>query len=203
MLETKSEIKSAEVIWLQPEHLHFHHGQEVRLKVLQGAGMKPGGTLETAGLSAWVANPGGAGREIEVTDAGGYGSLAFEAGEDGVYTVTVAGEAGLARVLVPVGHHVSGRGRPGGSGLEIIPLYFYEFRHKDTAEIQVLLDGRPLSGAEVKAACHFEEGPEPYPYRAVTNERGLFLFTFREKGHWLLVVEHGLKYATLTIPGVR
>lgn len=204
-METKREgAQTGKVLWLEPAHLHFHHGNEARVKVLWGEGMKPGGALEDGDLTATVTDPAGIRHEVQVVRAeDGQSSVFFEAGKEGIYAVTVEAATGTARVMVPVGHHVSGKGVAVGRGLEIVPVYYYEFHHNDTVEIQVYLDGSPLSGAKVKAAYHLYEGPQLYPYQVETNERGIFRFTFKEKGHWLFVVEHGQKFATLVAPGVH
>ncbi|MCL6636133.1 MAG: DUF4198 domain-containing protein, partial [Peptococcaceae bacterium] len=136
-------------------------------------------------------------------EEGGQAAVVFEAGREGIYTVTVESSAGTARVMVPVGHHVSGRGRAAGKGLEMLPLEYREFHHNETAEIQVLLDGSPLPGALVWARSHLHGGPLPYSHRVESGDRGIFRFTFTEKGHWLFVVEHGGKFATLLVPGVH
>lgn len=204
MEDKRENPENGKVLWLQPVHLHFHHGQEVGVKVLWGEGMKPEGAFDAVDLTAFVADPVGKRCEVQVVRAGdGQVNVSFQAGDEGIYAVTVESPAGVALVLVPVGHHVSGKGKPGGRALEIMPTYYYEFRHNDTAEMQVLLDGAPLFGTEVKAVSHLYEGPQPYPYRMETNERGIFRFTFREKGHWLFVAEHRGRFATLVVPGVR
>ena len=204
MNEKREGVEPGKVLWLEPVHLHFHHGHEVRVKVLWGEGMKPEGALENENLTAFVADPAGNRREARLVSLeGGQCAVAFEAGDEGIYTLTVGAAAGIARVMVPVGHHVSGKGKAGGSGLEIVPVYYYEFRHNDATEIQVFLDGRLLSGAQVKATYHLYEGPQLYPYQVETNERGIFRFTFKEKGHWLFVVERDDKFATLVVPGVH
>lgn len=204
-MDLKSEVaKPGKVFWLEPVHLHFHHGHEVRVKVLWGEGMKPEGTLEGEDLAASVADPAGNRREARLVEMeGGQCAVAFEASHEGIYTLTVEALAGIARVMVPVGHHVSGKGKADDRGLELVPVYYYEFHCNDTAEIQVFLDGRPLSGAKVKATYHLYEGPQLYPYQVETNERGIFRFTFKEKGHWLFVVEQDQKFATLVVPGVH
>lgn len=203
-METKREGVGGQVLWLEPAHLHFHHGSEARVKVLWGEGMKPGVSLEAGDMVAYVVDPAGSRREIQVLRAeDGQSNVVFEVGSEGIYAVTVEAEAGTARVMVPVGHHVSGKGAAGGRGLELVPAYYYEFHLNDTAEIQVFLDGGPLSGAKVKATYHLYEGPQQYPFQAETNERGIFRFTFKEKGHWLFVVEHGQRFATLVVPGVH
>lgn len=196
-------MESARVFWLETAHLHFHHGQEVRVALLWGEGMKPERTCGAEDLSAHVVDPAGSRTEIPLVEAEGGKRLSFTAGEEGMYSVTVESLTGTARVMVPVGHHVSGKGTPLGRGLEIAPVESYAFHHQETAEMQVLMDGGPLPGAVVQATYHLYVGPQSYPYQVVTDQRGLFRFTFMEKGHWLFLVRYGQQFATLVVPGVH
>lgn len=204
MEKRKEGAVPGKVIWLEPAHLHFHHGHEARVKVLRGEGMMPEGAFSTIGLKAFVVDPAGNRSDVQVAGVeGGQVAVSFAVNEEGMYTVTVEAPGGIARVMVPVGHHVSGKGKASGTGLEVVPGEYYEYHHNETAEIQVLLNGNPLPGATVWATYHLYEGPQAYPYRLETDEDGIFSISFIEKGHWLFVVEHDRKFATLVVPGVH
>lgn len=193
------------VLWLLPEHLHFHHDHDVKVKVISGTAMKGGAAVPS--VTGCVVGP--AGKVVELTPArdGENVYFHFPPGEEGIYTVTAGTEGGSARLLVEVGHHVHGDGKALGRGLEILPLHYHEFRMSDTVELQVLFDGTPVERPVVYAVSHLHEGTG-YSHRVETGEKGIVKFSFPEKGHWLfaaeVVTETGAKiFATLVVPGVR
>lgn len=195
------------VFWLIPAHLHFHHGHEVRVKVLGGLELQPVRELPGGGFTGRVIDPAGNTLELEPVREEEGTFLIFPAGDEGVYSLTAELEGGTARVLLPVGHHVHGEGRAEGRGLEMVPLHYGDFILGDSIEVQVLLDGRPLGGAAVYAVSHLlaEHG---YSHRLGADGQGVVRFTFQEKGHWLFAAEGNgasgeSRFATLVVPGVR
>ncbi|MCL6639202.1 MAG: DUF4198 domain-containing protein [Firmicutes bacterium] len=193
------------VLWLLPVHLHFHAGHDVEVMVFCGVAMKSAGTVPD--VTATVAFPDGKLLQLEAGREGEVGYIRFPAGDEGLYTLTAETGGNTARLLVQVGHHVHGEGKPGGKGMEIVPLHYREYHLQDTIEMQVLLDGCPVEGAVVSAVSHLQEGTD-YSHRMKAGEGGMVRFTFPGKGHWLFVAESpgavsGDRFATLVVPGVR
>ncbi len=90
-----------------------------------------------------------------------------------------------ARIPVPVGHHIRGRLESVSAfGLDVFSREFGEYRRGDSIVIKVFYNGRPLPGADLKAACHLFSGTE-YPWRGRTSKDGEVSFTFPERGHWM------------------
>ncbi|MHB1041548.1 MAG: DUF4198 domain-containing protein [Eubacteriales bacterium] len=195
------------VLWLMPVQLHFHHGHEIRVKVLSGLALQPVVAAPGGFPAARVLDRDGNARDLEPVMEGGESFFVFPAGDEGVYSLTAEVGGGTARVLLPVGHHVHGEGRAEGRGLELVPLHYRDFAPGDSIEMQVLLDGRPLGQAPVNAVSHLQS-EHGYSHRLNADGHGVVRFTFREKGHWLFAAEgagaNGEKmFATLVVPGVR
>ncbi|TYO97929.1 DUF4198 domain-containing protein [Desulfallas thermosapovorans] len=202
-----------QALWLEPTHLHFHHGDNIEVKILRGRAMKRDGAGDSALWKGYVMDPGGAEIPAQITPArdGSPPVLVFNCDHEGIYTVQVESEevanAKLwARVLVPVGHHVHGHGAVLNRGLEIIPENYTEFHPGDTINLTVLDDGVPLAGARLQATYHFYEGTG-FAHNLTADEQGKVQFVFDAMGHWLFQVDKatGDHYgiATLVIPGVR
>jgi uncharacterized GH25 family protein len=230
------QLSGGYAIWLEPVQLHFHHGDQVKVKVLWGLGMKSDDLSDCGQWKGTVVDPAGAQVPAQIVrNENGPGNLlVFNSGPEGIYTVQVENDAGLfyragdgswskvennrsnerdglrfkqwARLLVPVGHHVHGKGLPLNRGLEIIPEEFGDFHPGDFIGLSVLYEGQPLTGARVRATYHLYEGIG-FPHTFTTNEYGQFEFKFDARGHWMFQadsragdMEH---IATLVIPGVR
>ena len=199
-------------LWLEPAHLHFHHGDSARVKVFWGYAMKRDKLPGPGNWTALVKEPGG--REFQVpvaADRDGFNyDLVFEGGPEGIYTVQVEHLDGKnhhwARVLVPFGHHMQGRGEALNRGLEIVPEEYGHFHPGDAAFLTVLFNGQPLAGARLLATYHIYDG-DGFPHELVTDEKGALKFVFDARGHWMFqahaVVEADGHVATLVIPGVR
>ncbi|MCG8400128.1 MAG: DUF4198 domain-containing protein [Firmicutes bacterium] len=199
-------------LWLEPAHLHFHHGDSARIKVLWGYAMKREKLDGPVNCTALVKEPGG--REFQVpvaADRDGFSyEMAFAGGPEGIYTVQVEYQAGKnhhwARVLVPFGHHIRGRGEALNRGLEIVPGDYGHFHPGDAVLLTVLFNGQPLAGARLLATYHIYDG-DGFPHELVADEIGTLKFVFDARGHWMLqahaVQETDRHVATLVIPGVR
>lgn len=198
--------------WLEPAHLHFHHGDSARIKVLWGYAMKRDKLEQPVEWTGLVIDPEGRQSEASIAmDKDGFNyEMVFQGGPEGIYTAQVEHRAGVfyhwARVLVPFGHHVHGRGAALNRGLEIVPGNYAEFHPGDRAGFQVLFNGKPLAGARVLATYHIYDG-EGFPHEIYAGPEGEFQFAFDARGHWMFQVhtagggeEH---IATLVVPGVR
>lgn len=220
---TFAEIERGYAVWLEPTHLHFHPGNRIEIKALWGNKMQKDGIGNPENWKAFVTDPSGKKLDAEITYGEGlYAGVYFEAEEEGLYHVMVENDAGVyqenyysqwAGLLVPVGHHIHGRGIVTGHGLEIVAAEFKEFCLGDTVTLQVLFNRKLLPGIEVKATYHLYEGPG-YPYSETTGDEGRLNFTFDNKGHWMFLVNYkenvtGQEYktryytSTFVVPGVR
>lgn len=209
-------------VWLEPTHLHFHTGGRVEVKALWGSRMQKDGTGNPENWEVSVTDPAGNALNAGISYGEGlYAGVYFQAGEEGLYHVVVTNKVGThqedyyeqrAGLLVPVGHHIHGSGVAAGQGLEIVPAQFKEFHPGDTISLQVLMNGKPVHGAEVKATYHLFEGTG-YPYSKTTDNEGKVSFTFDNKGHWMFLVTLEEKptkdgfiknyTSTFVVPGVR
>lgn len=206
------QVVNGYALWLEPAHLHFHHGDSARIKVLWGYAMKRDKLDKPENWTGLVSTPEGLQIEVPVTmDRDGFNyELIFDGGSEGIYTAQVEHHTGVfhhwARVLVPFGHHVHGRGAAMNRGLEIVPGEYSEFHPGDSPSFTVLFNGRPLAGARVLATYHIYDG-DGFPHQLFADENGVFKFEFVARGHWMFQThtagdgeEH---IATLVVPGVR
>jgi len=206
------QVVNGHALWLEPAHLHFHHGDSAKVKVLWGRAMKRDKPEQPVKWTGLVKEPGG--REFSVPvvmDRDGFNyELAFEGGPEGIYIAQAEYHAGkshyLARVLVPFGHHVHGQGGAFNRGLEIVPGDYSEFHPGESIDLTVLYDGKPLSGTRVLATYHIYDG-DGFIHELFTDEKGVLKFVFDARGHWMFQV-HATRgedesIATLVIPGVR
>lgn len=220
--DTSSELKQGYAVWLEPTHLHFHTGGQVEIKALWGNRMQKDGTGNPENWHVSVTDPVGNNLNAEVSYGEGLcAGVYFQAGEEGLYHVLLVNKVGMcqgdyydqwASLLVPVGHHIHGSGVVTGQGLEIVPEQFKEFHPGDTIPLQILFDGKPVPGGEVKATYHLFEGAE-YPHCKTSDVEGKIVFTFDNKGHWMFIVNYKEKEgtddcvknytSTFVVPGVR
>ncbi|MCF8010738.1 MAG: DUF4198 domain-containing protein [Clostridiales bacterium] len=192
------EITQGNIIWLEPTQLHFHPGDSIKTKVLWGSAMQKMVPGNPENLTAHVNGPDGKVINAEILDSDSKILVQHKAGRSGLYHLVVENDAGVydgkyyyqwARLPVPVGHHICDKGIITGQGLEIVPNEFMQYHPGDTFNLQVLLNGNILPGAEVKITYHLYDEPV-YPYSQKTNEKGQVDFTFNAKGHWLFLVNY-------------
>lgn len=207
-MTAESAVRQA--IWLEPTHLHFHHGDNIVVKVLWGRAMRKDGVADTTSWKGCVMDPAGKHKPAQITPAsdGSYYTLVFGCEDEGMYTAQVESDPSgqRARILVPVGHHVHGQGTALNRGLEIVPGNYGEFHPGDTVVLTVLNDGVPLAGAQMQATYHLYEGTG-FAHSIAADEFGRVQFIFDALGHWLFQVDsrtdNRAVTATLVIPGVR
>lgn len=201
-------------VWLEPLHLHYHSGEEVVLRAVCGVPMQRDVWPQQARLAARVV--GQQDREVWALTAPvapDVHNLVFEAGGEGYYRAILqvdhlrAGEQKIYTALldVPVGHDLPPRpmdSAAGGIELLLQPDPIGAYRFGDRVKLQVFWQGRPLSGATVKATYHLREEPG-FAWQSTTDESGTVCLELNARGHWLLAVEHGIYTTTYLLPGVR
>ncbi|MHB8157961.1 MAG: ATP-binding cassette domain-containing protein [Desulfocucumaceae bacterium] len=214
MANTLSDVSGTYPIWLEPEHLHYHPGV-AQARVLWGLMMRrePG-----ADMREWVSyavDPSGSVLDADLAEGGeDYSKVAFFAGDDGLYNLVVESKSSAegqncvrrARLSVPVGHQVYGRPESVfREGLDIFCEEYRDYSPGQTVAIRVMFDGKPLSGAVVKATYHFY-GANDYPWQGETGEDGTVALTFDQKGHWMFVCQYtdkAIHTSTFVLAGVR
>lgn len=220
------QLSGGHAIWLEPTHLHFHHGDNVEVKVLWGIAMKKDSMDNSTNWRGEVIDPNGLKIPAKITSGTEYSHhvLTFNGGPEGIYTVQVEGDLRgqqedmgasaehkngcyyWARMLVPLGHHVHGSGKSLKRGIEIVPEHYSEYHPGDTIELTVLKEGKPLAGVQVLATYHIYDG-DNFPYTLTADSQGKIRFSFAAKGHWMFQLHSNMDgknhIATLVVPGVR
>jgi len=192
-----------EELWLEPatDHGHFHEGEQVTLKLFKGYNMKPGHDCEFAGLKAFIAGNGEA-KELHIHDHHGSRELVLGQENDGLLQVWAEEAEGnhrrLASVLVEVGHHHHHGLKPAGLDLEIFPTDYSHARMGESYEIQVLQQGKPVPGAEVRATFAGTHQKD-YPHRLVTNDEGKARLFLTARGNYLFSVSADEVISTFTL----
>lgn len=212
-----NKLLSKRAIWLEPIHLHFHHGDSIEVKLVWGQAMKRMQTSEPQNLKAVVIDPSGqeSAAKIIRDNEDSTIRLVAECDQEGIYAVRAEScdinseqvrDCQYAQMLVAVGHHVHGTGRATNRGLEIVTGEYHDFHPGAEIELTVLQDGKPLSGALLQATHHLYEG-EGFLHSFNSDEQGKAKFVFDARGHWLFQVtfkeNNVFNTATLVIPGVR
>lgn len=190
------EIKDAAVkphleLWLEPDtsHGHFHPGEEARLRLFKGFNMRPDDGLPIEGMEAFVLVEG---RLQAASLHRHHGALEMELDQEleGLAQVYVyqKGERDLyGTTIVEVGHHHHHGTQPLGLPLEIVPLDYSHARLGETYGIQVLKDGHPLAGVEVKATFAATQSRD-YPHHLKTDEEGKCRLFLTARGNYLFSV---------------
>lgn len=188
--------------WLEPgtDHGHFHEGEEVVLKLYKGYNMHPVDGTDFSSLKAFVVNDGIAG-EVEVKDHHGIKEIKLDQESDGLVQVYVQENGAkklFSKIVMEVGHHHHHGLEPAGLPLEIIPCDFSHARMGENYEIQVLKDGSPLKGIEVKVTYSSTLNRD-YPHRLTTNEEGKAKIFLTARGNYLFSVDSDNIISTFTL----
>lgn len=190
-------------IWLEPmtDHGHFHPGEEVRLRLLKGYNLHPVIEPAYSSLQAFVVE-GGETREVELEKKGAVVELTLGKGADGLITAYAVEKADIkhcyAKVIVEIGHHHHHQLMPVGIPLEIVPAKYSHVHLGDPYEFQVLYEGSPLPGAEVKASYPGVSGRD-YPIQMTTDDGGKARVFLMARGNWLFSVKHQNITSTFTL----
>lgn len=192
----------AKEIWLEPDtnHGHFHEGEVVSLKLLKGYNMKVTDDEAWNDPEVKVAGPQGAQSvEIHMHEATGHIHLSPDMeGLIQVYAVETGDISMYAKLLVEVGHHHHHGLDPIGLPLEIIPYGYAHARMGENYEIQVLKNGQPLSGVEVKVTYSSTHNRD-YPHCLTTDEEGRARIFLSAKGNYLFSVTDDNIRSTFTL----
>jgi len=189
-------------IWLEPDtdHGHFHPGEEVSLRLYKGYNMQPAGEASYSNPEVHVLKDGAV-SGVEWHEH--HGSLEINLGEeaDGLITVYARESSDrelYAKMIVEIGHHTHQGIKPVGLPLEIVPRSYSHVHLGDNYEIQVLKNGKPLAGMEVRATYKGARNRE-YPFRLVTDEEGRARVFLSARGNWLFSVADGDTISTFTL----
>lgn len=195
-------VSTKQEIWLEPDtdHGHFHSGEEVRLKVLKGYNMRSLPESKFAQVQAYVQTPAGP-RELEIHQEHEQTELVLGQEQEGLVQLYVheQGDAeAYAKLIIEVGHHHHHQPEAIGLPLEIVPLNYSHARLGENYEIQVLKNGQPLTGVQVKATYSSTSKPD-YPHHLVTDETGKTKLFLSARGNYLFSVSHENINSTFTL----
>ncbi len=178
-------------IWLEPDtdHGHFHAGEEVVLKLSKGYNMKPDQGADYSAMEAFAVNEGAA-DPIHIHDHHDSKEINLGQEADGLLQIYVH-EHGIrelyAKVVMEIGHHHHHGLQPLGLPLEIVPSDYSHARMGESYEIQVLQNGQPLAGAEVKVT-YASTRSKDYPHHLTTSEDGRTKIFLSARGNYLFSV---------------
>lgn len=189
-------------IWLEPvtSHGHFHPGEEVKIKLSKGYNMRADNNVGFDDPRAYIVKPEGV-QEIPLTINEQQGEINLAEDIDGLaqfYAYEKGEREFYAVVLVEVGHHHHHGTRPIGLPLEIMPTDYSHARMGENYEIQVLKNGQPLAGIEVKATYSNTKNHD-YPHHLKTDEAGRTRLFLTARGNYLFSVTEGGITTTFTL----
>lgn len=195
-------VERSQEIWLDPDtnHGHFHAGEEVVLKLAKGYNMKPDAEPDYGYIQAYAVNEGIV-KEVTLHDHHGSKEINLGQEADGLLQIYVK-ESGAreyyAKVIMEIGHHHHHGLQPLGLPLEIVPSDYSHARVGESYEIQVLKDGQPLAGVEVKVT-YTSTSNRDYPHHLKTNEEGRAKIFLSAKGNYLFSVSEPNISSTFTL----
>lgn len=187
-------------IWLEPDtdHGHFHEGEEVSLKLLKGYNMKADPMAGFQNPRAFVVNDGDK-RELHLHEHDGAKNIIMGQEAEGLIQVCVVDEDKLyAKMIVEIGHHHHHGLQPVGLPLEIVPSNYSHARMGENYEIQVLKDGKPLTGVEVRATYAGTHNRD-YPHHLTTDNEGKARLYLTARGNYLFTVSDDDITSTFTL----
>jgi uncharacterized GH25 family protein len=155
---------------------------------------------EFSNLQAFVVN-GNITREVDIKDHHGVKEINLDQENDGlvqVYTRENGIKEIFSKIVMEIGHHHHHGLEPAGLPLEVIPCDFSHARMGENYEIQVMKDGKPLGGVEVRVTYSSTRNRD-YPHRLTTNEEGKAKIFLTAKGNYLFSVSNGNIISTFTL----
>ncbi|MBP1761659.1 MAG: RNA-binding protein, predicted [Firmicutes bacterium] len=189
-------------IWLEPDtdHGHFHAGEEVVLKLSKGYNMKPDHDAAYSAIEAFAVNEGNV-NPVHIHDHHGSKEINLGQEADGLLQIYVHEHEIrelYAKVVMEIGHHHHHGLKPLGLPLEIVPIDYSHARMGESYEIQVLQNGQPLAGAEVKVT-YASTRSKDYPNRLTTSEDGRAKIFLSARGNYLFSVTAQNIISTFTL----
>lgn len=185
-------------VWLVPETYRASSGQAVRLRVATDIPFPDGGDAAGKEIDRLVmvdgadvvpvSSPRGAGRSPEVV------VTPRNPGHAILVAATKLRETGweTAKTILCVGDTSddSAYAKPSGLPLDIVTESSpCRLRKDDGLTIRVLLEGKPLAGAQVAVGRDRADAASP-PASTVTDRNGRATLRFAEEGMWLVRVRH-------------
>ncbi|MCX5780653.1 MAG: DUF4198 domain-containing protein [Firmicutes bacterium] len=162
--------------------------------------MRPDVEADTSKLQAFLVN-GGQAQELPLHNHHGTLELKLDQALEGLAQVYVQepGDRSLyATVLVEVGHHHHQGVKPAGLPLEIVPSDYSHARLGENYEIQVLKEGQPWAGAEVRVTYSSTQNLD-YPHHLTTDAGGRARIFLTARGNYLFSVTDGNIISTYTL----
>lgn len=190
-------------IWIEPmtDHGHFHPGEEVKLRILKGHNLHPLRDPAFTACEIFVVERGET-RRLGYEEAGNCLEVTLGRGAEGLITAyaveKMENRQCYAKIIVEIGHHHHGQLTPAGIPLEIVPAKYSHVHLGDFYQFQVLYDGKPLPGVEVKASYPQAAG-KSYPVRATTDGDGRAQVLLTARGNWLFSVTYENLTSTFTL----
>lgn len=199
---SQQQINVGSEIWLDldTDHGHFHEGEEVRLNLLKGYNMKADPDAVWKKPQVILAGQQG-NRQADLHLHGHIGRINLGVEADGLIQVYAreAGEKELyAKLLVEVGHHHHHQLQPIGMPLEIMPCEYAHARIGESYEVQVLQNGQPLVGAELRAV-YANSRNRDYPHTMTTDHEGKARLFLTARGNYLFSVSNEETISTFTL----
>ncbi len=190
-------------IWLEPatDHGHFHAGEDVIIRLQAGYNMKADQSGHLHDLKVYSMSEAGEPQLLELQEdsAGSTVNLGQEA--DGLLQIYAADQSErtlYAKVLMEIGHHHHHGVQAIGLPLEIVPSQNSHPRMGESYEVQVLKDGQPWPGAEVRATYASTKSAD-YPHRIVADFEGKAQVFLTARGNYLFSVDDGMTTSTFTL----
>lgn len=200
-MPTVPSLREAE-LWLEPDtdHGHFHEGEEVALNLYKGYNMQPEHDADIDGLQAFMIEAGTA-LPLEIHQHHGKPQLHPGREADGlvqVYVYQPGDKALYAKTIVEIGHHHHHQVEPVGLPLEMVPCGYSHARIGDYYNLQVLKEGVPVPGLEVKAT-YSSTRSQDYPHHLTTDAEGKVKLFLTARGHYLFSTSSDQVISTFTL----
>ena len=190
-------------LWLEPAtaHGHFHAGEEVLVNIYRGYNMKPFSESSVLGIEAFcLCNQNLS--SIAIIEHNH--EMAINLGEvpEGLMQLYVQEltEAThyYGKIVLEIGHHHHQALEPLGLPLELTPADNNHARMGAQYEVQVLKNGQPVSGAEVRITYANTSNPD-YPHKLTSNAQGRIQVFMSAPGNYLFSVFAKNVISTLTV----
>lgn len=185
---------------LNTEHGHFHAGEAISLNLFKGYNMKADQEAAFSAPQVFVADHGQK-KEYPVTLMDGKGVVNLGDEADGLLQIFARERVDkelYATIWAEVGHHHHHGIEALGLPLEILPTKDQHARMGENYEIQVLKDGRPMTGTKVRVTYAATSSPD-YPHQLITDEEGKAHIFLSARGDYLFSVCHEKIISTFTL----